>query len=109
MLYQFSVHGIPVHIVQFLFQFFLAPADRKSPRVNPTRGAPNCAESSLLILSVILRVYSDHDSVGENPIRTRATSPLASTIKRQTSGLPIIDLAGAHVQAGLVHPHLHFI
>jgi hypothetical protein len=27
MLYQFSVHGIPVHIVQFLFQFFLAPHD----------------------------------------------------------------------------------
>jgi hypothetical protein len=25
MLYQFSVHGIPVHVVQFLFQFFLAP------------------------------------------------------------------------------------
>jgi hypothetical protein len=25
MLYQFSVHGIPVHIVQFFFQFLLAP------------------------------------------------------------------------------------
>jgi hypothetical protein len=49
------------------------PDQPKSPRVNPTRGAPNYAESSHLILSVILRVYSHHDSVGENPIRTWAT------------------------------------
>ena len=45
----------------------------KSPRVNPTRGAPNYAELLRLILSVILRVYSRHDSVGENSIRTSAT------------------------------------
>jgi hypothetical protein len=54
-----------------------------------------------------------HELTGRS--RSRHTSikrfyqALASTIKRQTSGLPIIDLAGAHVHAGLVHPHLHFI
>jgi hypothetical protein len=41
--------------------------------MNPTRGAPNGAESWRLILSVILGVHSHHDSGGENPIRTWAT------------------------------------
>jgi hypothetical protein len=50
------------------------PEPTKS-RVNPTRGAPNYAASSHLILSVILRVYSHHDSLGENPIPIWATRP----------------------------------
>jgi len=41
--------------------------------MNPKRGAPNYAESSRLILSVILGVHSHHDSVGENPIFTWPT------------------------------------
>jgi hypothetical protein len=36
------------------------------------------AESSHLILSVILQVYSHRDSLSENPIRTWATRPCSS-------------------------------
>ena len=84
----------------------------KSPRVNPTRGAPNYAELLRLILSVILRVYSRHDSVGENPIRTWATRPLAidffamSDAKDQHDQAVVVDLADDPVITHAVFPEL---
>jgi hypothetical protein len=64
-----------VNLHQTSFPFSSNEKLLRSPCVNPTRGAPNWAESSRLILSVILEVHSHPDSVGENPIPTCSHTP----------------------------------